>query len=184
MSSRLLKALTEVGSHQVGTLNTSWAKQVVNGAKLTTADVDNFTLVEMDGRDTDGNKQCKQLSVNTNKAYLITTVEEEQLQNIGGVQENYTDFFNEVGEMVRLTVLEDGLHFETSAFSFNVGTTVAIKGLVAHFDVATKKYILSVAGTAHADYATASAQFEVVNEDTDFGYGLSVPTIRLECTKA
>ena len=70
MSTRLYKAISEIGTHEVGTLNTKWAKQVVNGAKLTTADVDNFTLVEMDGRDTEGNKQCKQLSAKTNKAFL------------------------------------------------------------------------------------------------------------------
>jgi hypothetical protein len=183
MSTRLFKAISEKGTHQIGTLNTSWAKQVPNGAKLTTANVENYTLVEMDGRDADGNKQCKQLSAKANKAYLVTTVEEEQLQNIGGIQETYTDFFNEVGEMIRLTRLEVGIRFETSAFSFNAGTSVAIKGLVAHFDVATKKYILSTSGTPHADYASSSAQFEVVDEDTDFGYALEVPTIRLECTK-
>lgn len=183
MASRIMKILTQTGTHGIGTLNTAWAKQVANGAKLTTADVDNYTLVEMDGRDADGNKQCKQLSAKANKAFLVTTVEEEQLQNIGIIQETYVDFYNEVGEMVRLTRPEVGVRFETSSWSFNAGVTVAIKGLVAHFDTATKKYILSTSGAPHADYAGSSVQFEVVDEDTDFGYAYAVPTVRLEVTK-
>lgn len=180
MSSRLYQAISEVGTHEIGDLNTKWAKRVTNGAKAK-VDFDNFIIVEITGRDAEGNLECQPLSVVTNEGFLATTIEEEHLLNIGGYQETYRDFFNGKGEMVQLTRPETGIRFDTSAFSLNAGVTSVTRGMVAHFDPATKKYIISDAGTPHADFATAKNQFEVVDEDSDFGYGYDVTTIKLEC---
>ena len=179
MSTRLYDLLTQKGSYGVGDLKTKWAKQLVNGAIVTNAKVDNYTIVELAGRDEDGNLTCKQLSDNTKKGYLVTTVEEEQLMNIGGVQETYTDFYNAIGEVARLTYLDEGLEFETSSFSKNTGVEAIADGMVAHFDVATKEFIVSDSKTPHTDYAGAKTKYEVTNKDSDFGYGLDVETIQL-----
>src|SRR3712207_8885337 len=48
-------------------------------------------------------------------ALPISTVEEEQLME----GETYVDFFNTKDEMVRLTRLETGVRFETSAIELN-----------------------------------------------------------------
>ncbi|MNF66338.1 hypothetical protein D3C84_481270 [compost metagenome] len=95
------------------------------------------------------------------------------------------DFYNAVGERVRVVLLEAGYtRFETSAFSLNAGVTEVVNGQVAHFDVTTKKFIVSAAGSAHADYATSSAQFLVVSNEEDMEYTHGQPMVRLEVIKA
>lgn len=181
MANRIFEQIFTQGTHEVGVLNSSFSRHLVNGAKLTTADSDNYLLVELDGFDADGNRQVKPLTDTTKKGLLLTTVEEEALFGDGeSYQGNYTDFYNAVGEMVRPTIQEDYLHFETSAYSLNTGVTAPALGLVAHYDVATKKYILSDAGSAHLDYATAGNKYLVVGVATDFGYNVGRPCIRLE----
>ena len=182
MSTKLMKALFDTKEYGIGDLNTRWAKHVTNGARLL-ADADNFTLVEVVGYAEDGAKTCQQLSKETNEAFLLTTIEEEYLTPIvAGYQETYSDFYNGAGEMVRLTRLETGVRFDTSSFTLNAGLTKdkVVKGCVAHFDVVTKKYIVSLKATPNAGFETASVKFDVVDEDSDFGYGLSIATIRLE----
>lgn len=176
-------ALFTQGNHEVGVINTSWAKPIANGAKLTTADQDNYLLVEFDGYDADGNRQCKPLTDTKKKGLIISTVEEESLFGDGSdiLQGNYTDFYNKVGEMVNLTIQEPYVRFETSAYSLNTGVTAPVRGMVAHFDVTTDKYIVSDPASAHADYATSLNKYEVVDTDTDFGYNVGKPCIRLEC---
>ena len=68
--------------------------------------------------------------------------------------EEMVDFFNGEGEFARIVILDEGMRFDTSAYSVNGGGEV-MKGQVAHFDPATKKFILSDAGAPHADYAGA-----------------------------
>lgn len=179
MSTRLYKAISEKGTHKVGNLNTRWAEHVANGA-IALEDIENYTQVEIAGRDAEGNLTCQPLKAVTNESYLVTTIEEEQLMNLGGYQETYVDFFNEKGEVVRLTRQRSGVRFETSAFTLNTGVTAVERGLVAHFDPTSKTYILSKKDSAHASYATAVKKFTVVDEDSDFGYGLDVKTIMLE----
>ena len=176
MSSRIRDAIFTRGNHQVGTLNTLWPEPLANGAKAL-ADFDNFILVERAGYDTDGNITCQPLSAVTNKGYLVATVEEEHLLTEFG--ETYVDFYNATGEMVNLIILRTGVRFETSAFTKNTGVTTMTKGMVAHFDPTSKTFIISAAGTPHADYATAVNKFELVHEDSDFGYNIGKATVRL-----
>jgi hypothetical protein len=186
MANRLFDIMFQEGNHEVGVINTSWAKVTANGAKLTTADSDNYLLVEFDGYDDEGVRQCKPLTDGTKKGLILSTVEEESLFGDGSemLQGNYKDFYNKVGEMVRLTIQEPFVRFETSAFSLNTGIAKSEdvkRGFVAHFDVATKKYIISDSATPHANYATAANKYEVVDVMTDFGYNVGKVTMRLEC---
>ena len=182
MANRIFKSLFTEGNHEVGTVNTSWAKPIANGAILTTADIDNYLLVEFDGYNSDGVRQCKPLTDTTKKGLLVTTVEEESLfADEASIQGNYKDFYNEVGEIVNLTIQEEYLRFETSAFTLNTGVTAPTYGHVAHYDTATKKYIISNPASAHADYATAGNKYEVVDPSTDFGFNVGKACVRLEC---
>ena len=181
MSTRVLKLISEQGKYGVGNLNTvaGQIKYVPNGA-VALADMDNYILAELGDYDVDGNLTCKPLSDAKKVGYLVTTIEENQLQNLGGFQEQYNDFFNGKGEMVRLVVIEPTItRFETSSFTLNSGVLALAVGQVAHFDVATKKFIVSAKGSAHADYAAAANKFTVVETDSDFGSGLGIHTIKL-----
>lgn len=177
------EALFTENNHEVGIINTSWAKELANGAELTTANSDNYLLVELVGFNAEGVRTCKPLSDKTKKGLILSTVEEESLFGDGNeaLQGNYTDFYNKVGEMCKLTIQESYLHFETSAYTLNSGVLALAKGLVAHYDTTTKKYILSTVGSEHADYSTAGNKYLVVDIDTDFGANIGKPTIRLEC---
>ncbi|MFB5759097.1 hypothetical protein [Paenibacillus medicaginis] len=179
MATRQLKVLTEVGTHGVGSLNVIQVKTLSGGAKVIGTDVDNYTLVEDAGFNADGDRTVKQLSAITNKAYLIASPE---IRNMG---EALVDFYNGVGEFARIVIPEPGYtRFETSSYSLNTGVSEVAKGHVAHFDPATKKFIISVAGTPHTDYAGSSAQFLVVASEDETGYTLGAPTVRLEVSKA
>lgn len=181
MANRIMKTLLQEGTHKVGTLNSSQSRDIVNGAKLTGGDLDNFLLVEDAGWDEDG-RLVKALSVNTKKGFLVTTIEEESLfADEEYLQGNYKDFYNAEGDFVKLTLLEAYVtRFETSAFKLNSGVTKAERGLVAHYDATNKEYVLSKSSSAHADYANAVNKFEVVDVYTDFGANVGAETVRLE----
>ncbi|MFS0657365.1 hypothetical protein AB1L07_01905 [Niallia alba] len=178
MASRILKALTEVGTHTVGNLNSMKIKTLAHGALVEGADIDNFTLVEL-GFNADGERTAKQLSAIDKKAYLIATPEVRYLG------EAMVDFYNGLGERARIVIFEPGYtRFETSAFTLNTGVSAVAKGQVAHFDPATKKFIISEVGSAHEDYAGSSAKFLVVNSEDDMEYTLGAATVRLEVIEA
>lgn len=178
MASDILKALQEQGNHAVGNLSSLKVKTVANGAIVEGADIDNFTLGEL-GFNAEGERTVKQLSANDKKAVLVASPETRYLG------EEITKFYNAVGERVRCVILEEGYtRFETSAFTKNSGVSEIKNGQVAHFDVTTKKFIVSDSASAHADYATASAQFLVVNDEEDMQYTLGKPMIRFEVIKA
>lgn len=168
--------------HNVGTINTSWAKEYANGAVLTGGNADNYTLVEFDGFDEEGNRKVKPLTANTVKGHIVSTVEEEDIYRAidAGLSANYTDFYNKEGDMVKVTISEPFLRYEVSNFEFNTGITVAARGQVAHYDATKKKYIISSASTPHAGYTAAVNKYIVVDPDTDFGYNIEVPCVRLE----
>lgn len=174
MATRLFDTISTRGTHEVGQLNTKWTVHMVNGA-IADEDIENYTLVELFYDS--GILKCKQLTDETKKGYLVTTVEEDQLMD----GEEYLDFYNAEGEIVRITDVTEqkNSRFETSAFSKNAGVTTIAKGYVAHFDPTTKKYIVSNPASAHADYAGAASKFEVVDEDSELGYALDKTTIRL-----
>lgn len=89
------------------------------------------------------------------------------------MDENLDEFYNGEGEMARIIYLDEGLRFETSAFSGE-----AVNGKSAHFDPATKKFI--VHDGDHEDYAQAIDKFLVVGSEDDVDYRFDVPVIRLE----
>ena len=183
MANYKMKVLLQEGTHEVGVLNSSQSRDIVNGAKLTGGDLDNFLLVEDAGWDEEDGRLCKALSDNTKKGFLVTTIEEESLYaDEEFLQGNYRDFYNAQGEFVRMTLLEAYVtRFETSAFELNSGVDKATRGMVAHYDATKKKYIISKsASDAEAGYSTAVNKFEVVDVETDFGFNVGVPTIRLE----
>lgn len=178
MATRQLKVLTEKGTHSVGNLSNLKIKTVNFGAVVTGADIDQFTLVEL-GFNEDGERTATQLSAIANKAYLIASPESRYMG------EELVDFYNAVGERARIVILEPGYtRFDTSAFTLNTGVTEVAAGQVAHFDPATKKFIISAVGTPHVDYAGSSAQFVVVSNEDDMEYSLGAATVRLECAKA
>ena len=186
MASRAYGTIGVRGNHEIGTLNSKWAKHMVNGA-MATEDIDNYLLVELE-RNEDGDLTCKALTDTTTKGYLATTIEEEDLMQTDGFNEEYVDFFNGEDEMVRITDVDvqKNVRFETSAFSKNAGgegegteVTEVKRGMVAHFDPNTKKYIVSLASDTASAYDTAANKFEVVGVDTDFGYAFDKETIRL-----
>lgn len=178
MASSLLNVIKGTGKvkHAVGNL-AGWNFSTINqGAIVEGADIDNFTLVEL-GFNADGDRVCKQLSDKTKPAYLIASV--ERVFEFGVFTESLSDFFNAIGERARIVVLERGKHFDSSAYSLNAGVVTPTKGMVAHFDVATKKFIISASATPHADYATSSVKLLVVEvENAPMIDGLQ--TIRFE----
>lgn len=174
MASTILNALTTEGTHAVGSLNGLQVKTLAGGAKIKTADVDNFTIVELVGFNADGEQECDQLATVTKKGYLIATPEQRYLN------EEIDHFYNGIGDWGRLVVQEeDYTRFEVSAYSKNTGLTSIVKGNVAHFDTTTKKFIVSDATSAHADYATAGNKYMVVGDETDCAGNFNKATIRL-----
>lgn len=176
-------ALFAEGKHEVGTINSSYARELVNGAKLTEANADNYTLVELAGFDEEGVRICKPLSDKAKKGFILSTIEEESLFGDGDyvLQGNYNDFYNAVGDMCKLTIQDDFVRFETSAFEKNSDVDSVKKGMVAHYDTTKKKYIVSKPDSAHEDYEASANKYEVVDEDSDFGINVGKTTIRLEC---
>lgn len=174
MSTRLFDILSTRGNHEIGALNTMWTKHMANGA-IADENIENYTLVEIYW--TDGELHCKQLTDVAKKGYLVTTVEEDQLMD----GEEYVDFYNAKGEIVRITDVAEqkNSRFETSAFILNEGVSAVANGYVAHFDPTTKKYIVSDPASPHADYANAVNKFEVVDNDSALGYAFDKDTIRL-----
>jgi hypothetical protein len=179
MATTVLKALTDLGTRAVGALHSIQVKTVPYGGIVKTADVDQFTLVEITGYAEDGVAECTQLSNKANKGYLVATPEQRYMD------EALAKFYNAIGERARLVVPEEGYtRFSTSAYTKNAGLATVARGNVGHFDVTTKKYIISAVGTPHADYATSFNQFVVVADETDTAGEFLVPTIRLQFTKA
>lgn len=171
MATRQLKVLTERGNHEVGNLNSIQIKTVAHGAIIEGADVDNFTLVEL-GFNADGERTAKQISAVGNKSYLVASPE---VRNMG---EELVDFYNAVGEHARIVILEEGYtRFDSSAF-----TGTPVNGQKAHFDPATKKFIIHD-GT-HVDYAGAKAKFLVVSSEDDLEYTCGKALCRFEVIEA
>jgi hypothetical protein len=175
MSSEMLKAYTTKYTHAVGNLNAWDIQTLPYGAIVTEAAVDNFTLVEDAGFNSDGERICKQLSAVTKHGYLVAAPERRYFDG-----EPMTNFFNAIGDRARLVILQEGKSFDTSAFSLNTGVTAITYGHVAHFDPTTKKFIISDPTSAHADYANAVDKFTVISDESDLEYNCGLATVRLE----
>jgi hypothetical protein len=188
MSTRQLKAFQEEGTHAVGNLNSLKVKTVANGAIVEGADIDNFTFVEL-SFNVDGERTATQLSDATKKSYLIASPETRYMG------EAMADFFNAVGERARIVVLEAGYtRFDASAFELDPGDAAATparaavtdvaNGQVAHFNPASKKFMISAAATPHPDYGTASAKLLVVSDEDDIAYTFGVAMVKFEVQEA
>lgn len=178
MTTAILKAMANDGTHAVGSINSIQVKTLANGARVTGAAVDNWTLVELAGFNEDGERLCKAVTAKDKKAYLVATPE----QRLMG--EDIAHFYNDVDEFARLVVLEaDYTRFEASNYTLDTGVTEVVNGAVAHFDVATGKFIIS-GETPHTDYATSTYQFEVVADLEDTAGNFLQPTVRFMVTKA
>lgn len=171
MATELLKAYSQEHNHSVGNLNSLKVKTVANGAIVEGADIDNFTIGEL-SFNAEGERVVKQLAAVANKSYLVAAPETRYMG------EKMTDFYNAVGDRVRVVVLEPAYtRFETSAFTGTPGN-----GKFAHFDPATKKFLIHD-GT-HLDYSGASAKFLVVSNEDEVAYTFGVPMVRLEVIEA
>lgn len=173
MSTQKQKTLTDPTVFNVGTINSWKVRTIANGAIVAATPIDNFTVVEL-SFNSDGERIATQLSDVKNKQYLIAAVERRYLD------EQLEEFYNEVGERARIVIFDEGVRFETSAYTLNTGNTEVTKGDVAHFDPASKSYIVSASGSAHAGYATASTKFTVVGDEDDTAGNFNKSTIRLE----
>lgn len=172
MATKFTQELKNKGTHAVGHVTSFKRYPVPNGAIVIDADVDNYTIVEKAGYDEAGNLQVKQLSDNTKKGFLVTT----PVVLPTGLVNDPEYFFNAVGEKATIEEMKpETTRFETSAYSLNAGVTEAKYGFVAHFDVATKKFIISDPATPHADYNASATKLEIVEPDCDT---FNVPTIR------
>ena len=182
MSSNVLQAIKNLRKnlHNVGSLN-NWSKKVLNqGAKVDTAAIDNFELVELDFNAA-GERICKSLTNNANKGYLVATPEDYM-----SAYESISSFFNDIGEMARIVKLEEGMRFECSNFVTAETDTSAhpIKnGQKVHYDKTAKKFKISnnKSGSNDSEYANAGNQFIVVDANCVSIDGQ--PIIRFEVTK-
>lgn len=156
--------------HTVGNLNSWKIRTLAHGAKVT-EDIDNFKIVEL-GFDAEGQRTASPLSAVADKGYLIASPERRYMD------ENLDEFYNGEGDFARIVYLDEGLRFETSAFTLDAAVTEVANGNVAHFDPATDKFIVHAG--AHLDYAGAADKFLVVGSEDDVDYRFDVPVIRLE----
>ncbi|QJI52503.1 hypothetical protein [Psychrobacillus phage Perkons] len=172
MATKAFKALTQKDKHTVGNITSShkYIQDIPNGV-LFTEDVDNFHLVEL-SYNAEGERVAKGLTDVKKEAFLVASVERRHLN------EDIIEFYNAKDERGRIVIPTRGLRFDVSAFALNTGVTVIKAGLSAHYNVATKKYLIHD-GT-HEDFASASVKFEVASNEDNLEYTLGAPMIRLE----
>lgn len=173
MTTRQVQVLKTKGTHEIGNLNSIKIRTLNYGALVSSTPIDNFTLVEL-GYNSDGERICNQLADVKNKSYLIASPEDRMLG------EELVDFFNDIGERARIVFLDEGVRFDTSAFVKNTGVAEIKNGQVAHFDPATKKFLIQDAMSPTADYSNANKKFEVVLSEKDLDYTCGKPLVRLE----
>lgn len=170
MATRFEEVLRTKGKHAVGNIN-SWEIETFANGAICTENIDNFTLVEVSYNE-GGEAVCSSLKAPTNRGLLICSPETRHFEF-----EEMCDFFNGKDEKARLSYLTEGKRFQTSAYSKNTGVEAVKAGMVAHFDPATKKFIISKAGSAHEAYATAGNQFVVYHEENDMEYSIDDQTL-------
>ncbi len=183
MTTDILKNYAKDGEHNVGSISSIQVKTLANGARVddsVTTGIDNWTLVELAGFNTEGERLCKPLSAGTVEiAYLVATPEQRFLG------EDIAHFYNDVGEFARLVVLEPTYtRFECSNYNATGVDDTAAVGQIAYFDTTTKKFVLLAnTATSDDDYTAAKYKFEVVADESDTAGNFLVPTIRLMSTK-
>ena len=172
MSSNVWKALQNKVKHTVGNITSShkYVVDVPNGA-LFTEDVDNFVLAEL-GFNAEGERTAKNLTDAKKEGVLVAAPERRYLG------ESISEFFVGAGERGRVVYLTKGFRFHSSAFALATGTTALEAGLVAHFDVTSKQFLIHD-GT-HADYETAKNKFTLTTNDETMHFGLGTPCVQFE----
>lgn len=170
MTSNLWKALTNKVKHTVGNITTSHQhiQDVPNGAMFL-EDVDNFTLAEL-GFAENGERTAKSLTDVTKEGFLVAAPERRYLG------ESMAEFFVGEGERGRVVHLTKGLRFDSSGFALDSTVPTLKAGVFAHFDTATKKFLIH--DGKHADYSKAKNKFVVATNEESYGLGL--PTVRFE----
>lgn len=154
-------ATQKYSSHAVGNLNSKEDVLTIPEVKAG-ADLDNYTLVELT-HDGSGVRVATQLSDITKKSYLACAVE------VLYDNEFLKEFYIGTGEFFRAIHLKAGVRFESSAYT---GTPVV--GQFAHFDPATKKFVVDAVKNA-----TAVNNFLIV-DIVALDYSIGVPALRLE----
>lgn len=170
MATRFEAILKSRGEHSVGNIN-SWEIETFANGAVCAEDIDNFRLVEV-GYSAEGEATCTYLKDAATRGLLICSPETRHFEF-----EEMCDFYNGKEERARLTYLTEGKRFQTSAFAMNAGVTEIKAGMVAHFDPATKKFIISKADAAHAAFATAGNQFVVYHQETDMEFSIDDQTL-------
>lgn len=170
MATRFEAILKTRGTHAVGNIN-SWEIETFANGAICETDIDNFTLVEV-GYNADGEATCKQVSAKEKRGLLICSPETRHFEF-----EEMCDFFNGKDERGRISYLTEGKRFQTSAYEKNTGTTEIKAGMLAHFDVTKKKFIISKPDSAHADYEGSANQFVVYHEENDMEFSIDDKTL-------
>lgn len=175
MATNAFRALTKKDKRTVGNLVSThkYIRDFANGG-LYVEDVDNFHLVEGAFNALTGEFEVKYLTDKTKDAqhtFLAAGVEQRFL-----VQDGIEQFFNGQGERQRIVYLTNGLIFDTSAYTLNSDVSALAAGQKAHYDTATKKFL--VHDGTHADYATATIKLEVKSSENDVAYTLGQPMVR------
>ena len=159
---KILKGNYQV--HAVGSYNSDVMDTFGNGVKAG-EDIDNFTLVEIVYDPATGEETCVQLTNVANEGLLACTPETRHFEF-----ERMDSFYNGKDEYVRCAYLAPNKRFQTSAFVKDDDSKDIIKGQKAHFDPASKKFIISNGDAEHTDFANAFNKFVVqeVEVDTEF----------------
>lgn len=168
MSSTILKAINTIQSdkHAVGNLN-NWNNDVVNeGAMVADATIENFSVVELGFDAITGERNCKYLTDQTQKGYLIAAVE-DYMEEWG---EDVGNFYNEKGERARIVILNPRLtRIDVSNFKLDdtaVGALAIANNQKVFWDVTKKAYVVCNGASVNASYATAGNKFVVVSADS------------------
>lgn len=182
MSSTILKAFNTIltDKHAVGNLN-NWNNDVVNeGAIVDDLTIENFSVVEL-GFNKEGDRTVKYLTNQTEKGYLIASVE-DYMSEYG---EDIGNFYNEKGERARIVILNPRVtRIDVSNFTLD-DTTPEAKAIANNqkvfWDTTRKTFVVCNGSVVNASYETAGNQFVVVNPDSGVLDGQSL--IRLEVVK-
>ena len=172
MATQLRDLLTLGGTHHISNINSKGAKPLVNGAILGGSDLDNGSLVELDGFDTEGNRKCKPWEGTATKYFVQTSEQDQMLTEYG--ENQITMFYNKVGEIIRIYKVYSGLRTEISNYTVKASTSMTY-GSKVFYNVDTNAYIVN--GDASGSVIEIG---EVVGMDTDFGANAGKETIRVE----
>ena len=181
MASNVLDAMKNLRQnlHNVGSLN-QWKKKSLNQGVIADEDMDNFTLVKIEFDPATGERIAKHIANNQEKGVLVASVEDYMQQ-----YETISSFFNEKGERIRIVATEVGMRFECSNVDYedqNLVDNPIKNGQVAHYDQASKKFIISnVTPGGTVNYQAAANKLVVVDKDCASIDGQSI--IRFEVTQ-